>query len=45
MLSSLMNEPQDDPYLKRYNHKENIDRYKFIANRIDERIEKLQHKY
>lgn len=45
ILSSIINEPEDDPYLKRYNDKENLGRYRCVANRIDERIEKIQGKY
>lgn len=41
----MISEPEDDPYLKRYNDKENLGRYRCVANRIDERIEKMQGKY
>jgi hypothetical protein len=41
----IKEEESDDPYLKRYNHKENLNYYHSVIQRIDQRVEKMCEKY
>jgi hypothetical protein len=41
----MIKEEEEDPYLRRYNNKENINAYHSLIHRIDERVEKMCNKY
>jgi hypothetical protein len=44
-FKDAVKEMEDDPYLTRYMSKENLNRYHYLAHRIDERVNKIVEKY